>query len=479
MKTFFHDPKNKPVVFMLSAALGCLIAAILAEAFLFMLPKGEPSQAICLTIDISGSMAGDNLRDMQNAAKQFIDKRSGDSLAIAVFSSDARLLVPFTRDPKELKKTIDNLEAFGATNFQRALEVSAQALNEQKGKSSALLIFTDGENTNGDANRAIQIAKELRQEGVRIFAVAAVDADGMYLADLTGDRNRVVSTQDGKFGEAFATAERMIATTIGSGSGSHTVAFIATSGWTIFIALGIALALVAIQNYFMKKPLLPQEQAFLVTTGAALAGLASGFVAQSATSILSAIYLGEIGRVLAWSVLGGLLAFGMTFVIPNLDKTKALKFGILGGFLGCVGFLLVKVGTGDVGGRLIGAAVLGACVGLLVAIVETFYRKVWLMVVYDPRNFSQVNLGSQAVTVGSGKNDTVPIRDVAAKAASFLVVGDRVEYTDLHGTQSLMPGNRVKVGKVELVICSKEVPFSPSKFYPMKMSRAKELMNKT
>jgi len=27
------DPKNKPIVFMLSAALGCLIAAVLAEAF--------------------------------------------------------------------------------------------------------------------------------------------------------------------------------------------------------------------------------------------------------------------------------------------------------------------------------------------------------------------------------------------------------------------------------------------------------------
>jgi len=196
-------------------------------------------------------------------------------------------------------------------------------------------------------------------------------------------------------------------------------------------------------------------------------------------TVLSAIYLGELGRMFAWAVLGALLAFGMVFVIPNLDKAKALGFGAFGGLLGSIGFLIMTATIGNTGGRLLGAFILGACVGLLVAIVETIYRNVWLMVVYDPRNFSQVNLGSQAVTVGSGKNDTIPISGVGAKEATFLVVGDKIQFTDTHGTQSLIPGNRVKVGKVELVICSKDVPFSPSKFYPMKMSRAKELINKS
>jgi len=113
-----------------------------------------------------------------------------------------------------------------------------------------------------------------------------------------------------------------------------------------------------------------------------------------------------------------------------------------------------------------------------VAIVETYFRNVWLMVVYDPRNVAQVNLGSRAVTVGSGNSDTVLIPGVGTKMGTFLVVGDTVQYTDANGTQSLMPGNRVNVGGVELVICSKEVQFAPSKFYPMKMSRARELMNK-
>lgn len=465
---------------MLSAALGCLVSTVLAEAFLLTLPKGKPvqAQAICLTIDVSGSMAGDSLVDVKRAAKQFIDKRSGDDLAITIFSSDARVLVPFTKNSGELKRNIDDLLAYGGTNFERSLEVSADELGRMDSPNKTLLLFTDGANSAGDARQALQVAKQLRQRGIRVFTVATDDADEMYLAGLTGHKNQVISAQDGQFGEAFATAEKMIATTIGGGSGSLAVAFIATLGWTVFVALGIILALVAVQNYFMKKPLLLPEQATLVAIGAVLAGLASGFVAQTAMTALSAINLGEIGRVLAWSVLGGLLAFGMTFVIPNLDKTKALGFGALGGFLGSIGFLMMMAITGDIGGRLIGAAILGACIGLLVAIVETFYRNMWLTVVYDPRNVVLVNLGSQAVTVGSGGNDTVPIPNVGVKAGTFLVVGDNVQYTDEHGKQLLVPGNRVKVGKVELVICSKEVPFSPSKFYPMKMSRARELMNR-
>ena len=462
---------------MLSAAIGCLIAALLAEVFLFVLPKGG-TQSICLTIDTSGSMAGDLMVEMQQAAQEFVDQRSGDNLALAIFSSDARIVEPLTKNSRKLKETIGNLIAYGATNFEAALRVSAEVLAQSNDSSKTLLIFTDGENTDGDANQAIQTAKRLREQGIRIFAVAALDADVMYLAELTGDRNRVIFARSGELGKAFDQVEQMIATTIGGDSASYSIAFIATVGWTIFAAFGIALALVAIQNYFMKRPLLPTAQLVVVAIGAAAAGSASGFIAQTAMTALSAIHMGEVGRILAWSVLGCLLAFGMVYVIPNLNKTKALQFGTLGGFLGALGFLMVTAAMGETGGRLIGAFILGACIGLLVAIVETFYRNVWLMVIYDPRNFAQVNLGSQAVTVGSGSNDTVPIHGVGTKAGTFLVVGDYVQYTDTYGTQSLSPGDRVNVGGVEMVICSKDVQFAPSKFYPMKMSRARELMNK-
>ena len=460
-----HDSKNKPVVFMLSAALGCLIAAVLAEAFLLALPKGEPIpsqiQAVCLTIDVSGSMEGAPMREMKAAAKRFVDKRSGDDLAITIFSSNANVLVPFTQNSGTLKRRIDDIEADGATNFEAALRVSAEVLaGAGRENDRILLIFTDGENTVGNENKAIQTAQQLRRDGVRIFSVATDEADVVYLEKLTGDEDRVIYARSGELEDAFDKAEKMIgvATTIGNESASYTIAFIATIGWTVFVALGIALALVAIQNYFLKKALLQPDQAIWIITGAILAGIAAGIVAQTAMTILAAIHLGELGRILAWSALGSLLAFGMVFVIPNLDRTKALGFGALGGFLGSIGFLIVTAIVGNTGGRLLGAFILGACVGLLVAIVETVCRNLWLKVVYGPNESIQVNLGSQVVSVGSGTKDTVFIEGVGPLAGTFRLEGDKIRYTDSKGSKLLMPGNNVQIGDVTLVILSKNIP---------------------
>jgi len=451
---------------MLSAAIGCLAAAILAEMFLLALPKGvraeqQSTQSICLTIDISGSMAGAPMREMRAAAKRFIDKRSSDDLAITIFSSDARILLPFTKNSDELKTTIDNLLAYGATNFEAALRASAEALEKTDSENDrVLLIFTDGENTEGDENRAIQTAGQLRQKGVRIFSVATDEADVSYLAKLTGDRDRVFYAQGGELDRAFEQAEKMIgiATTIGSESGSHAIAFIATAGWTVFVALGIALALVAIQNYFLKRAFISSEQAIWVIPGAILAGIVAGIVAQTAMTVLAAIHMGELGRILAWSVLGGLLAVGMVFVIPNLDRMKALGFGALGGLLGSIGFLMMTAAIGNTGGRLIGAVILGACVGLLVAVVETIYRDIWLKVVYGSNDSTIVNLGAQIVTVGSGKKDTVFVDGVRPNAGSFQFEGDKIRYTDPTGSKLLMPGSRVQIGNVVLVVLSKNIP---------------------
>lgn len=263
-----------------------------------------------------------------------------------------------------------------------------------------------------------------------------------------------------------------------SSDGTHYTyieAFLRTSGWTVFLAMGIALALVAIQNHYLKRPLLPPDQLILVSIGAVVAGIVAGLVGQLAHTVFDLVSFGAIGRILAWTVLGTLLARGMVFFMPNLNTAKALQFGALGGFLGVVGYYIMTGIMGDVGGRLAGAFILGACIGLLVVIVETVYRNVWLMVLHDPRDFTQVNLGPKEVTIGSGKEDTVVIAGVSPGAGKFRVDGKTIRYTDVTGTQTLRPGSRIHLGRAELVVCSKETPFSPSKFYPMKMKKAMEM----
>ena len=246
--------------------------------------------------------------------------------------------------------------------------------------------------------------------------------------------------------------------------------------WSGLLCFGMLTFLVASQNHILRKPMITGDQLKVLGIASVVAGVLAGGTGQ-----VFFIYLNQaqfLGRLVGWALLGAILALGMSFYIANLDRKWALIGGAFGGTLGAIGFAISTQIAGQTSGRLLGAAILGACIGAMIGFVEQFYRNVWLMVIYDPRNFAQVNLGSQAVTVGSGSNDTVPIHGVGAKAGTFLVVGDQIQYTDTYGTQSLSPGDRVNVGGVELVICSNDVQFAPSKFYPMKMSRARELMNK-
>jgi len=467
---------------MLVAAIGCFLFALLAEPFLYFLQrpvesKNEP-QLICLTIDTSGSMYGDNLAEVKKAAKSFIEKRdlSRDKIALVTFNSWGEIRLPLTQNQGELFSKIDELFSDGGTNFEAAMTRSEEVVSHEEG-NLAVLLFTDGENSEGDPRRAVRIASQLRERNIGVFAIATPDADFRYLTSLTGSHDRVVSTRSGDFGNAFAKAEAMISTKTlaGTHQGGFTSALIFIMLLAVFFSCGITFSLVGTQNKLLKKPLFTTKQFLFLLAAAILAGTVSGFIAEIFNTGLRIIYLGAVGSFIGWTVLGVILAFGMGFFIPNLDRKVAMKGGTLGGLLGALGFIIFGAILGDIAGRLLGAFILGGCIGAMVGIVEVVSRKVWLAVVHSPRDVTLVNLGPQLVTVGSGNDDTVLVRDAVPSAAEFRVEGNAVRYKGPDGKRTLEPGARVKLGNVELVICSQDVPFSPSRFYPMKFSKAQEL----
>ncbi|MGL6225184.1 MAG: hypothetical protein ACRC10_00995 [Thermoguttaceae bacterium] len=244
--------------------------------------------------------------------------------------------------------------------------------------------------------------------------------------------------------------------------------------WSVLLCFGMAVCIVMVQNHLMRKPMIEQSQLVILLIGAVVGGIAAGFTGNTAYDIVQWVFA---GRLVGWVVLGAILALGMSFYIANLDRKKALIGGSVGGLLGVIGFALFAY-FGEMPGRIVGATILGACIGFMIGFVELFYRNVWLMVLYDPRDFTQVNLGSQTVTLGSGKYDTIFIPDVPEKAGEFSVHGSEIRYTDASGIRTLEPGRSIHIGGVELVVCSKDVQFSASKFYPMKMSTAKKLQQR-
>ena len=494
----------KPVLFMLVSAVGCFLFALLVEPLLYLMqrsasfPKGSP-QSICLTMDVSGSMQGEPLGEVKAAARKFINNRdlSRDKIAIVTFSDSAQIIMEFSNSREELINSIDRLYSFGSTNFEAAMRQSEAVVGrkpsddhpEEKVRSPggdlSILLFTDGENTAGNPEMAVQIASSLAEKNVRIFAIATHDADVQYLARLTKNPAHVIFVRSGDFEKAFAQVEEMIytKTLAGTHQGGFQSALIFIMLLTVFLSCGITFFLVGAQNKFLKKPLFTTKQFLFLLTAAVLAGTISGFIAEIFNTGLRFIYLGAVGSLIGWTVLGSILAFGMVFFIPNLKRDIALKGGALGGFLGAIGFLILSSIFGDTGGRLLGAFILGGCIGAMVGIVEVVSRKVWLAVVYSPRDVTVVNLGPQTVTVGSGNDDTVLVRNVdqscgsqcSLPAAEFCVDGNIVRYKGADGNRDLEPGARVKYGQVELVVCSQDVPFSPSRFYPLIFSRVMEL----
>ena len=489
-----------------------------------------------------GSVGRNKRDDVKEAAKEFVSSRNleKEKIGIVVFSSSSRILLPLSHDKRQILSIIDSYQDGGATMFASALQDSLSLFEEDKeiiqinqkhknrveevnekindvnklielerikGKTiekllpqtvpKIVLFFTDG--MNADQQPALRKAQELREQDITIYAISTMDGDRNYLAQMTGDIGRVYMVNDAQIKYAFKQMEQKINAEISAAQSdflkdvskrkmddesgdieiavgtSRTMQIVQSTVWSILLCLGMCLFIITIQNQMVRKPLIIPNQLVTLCLGGIGGGLLAGFCGDTVFQIMPVVF---IGRLVGLCVLGAILALGMSFYIANLDRKWALIGGVLGGFLGAIGFAVSTQLVGQASGRILGAAILGACIGAMIGFVEQFYRNVWLMVLYDPRNFTQVNLGSRAITVGSSVSDTIFVKEVGAKAGTFLVVGDKIQYTDVSGTQSLAPGNRVKVGKVELVICSKDIQFAPSKFYPMKMSRARELMNK-
>jgi len=120
-------------------------------------------------------------------------------------------------------------------------------------------------------------------------------------------------------------------------------------------------------------------------------------------------YLGEVSmlltdattRLIGWSILGSLLGLGLALFIPNLGRRHALMAGAVSGIAGAVLYLTVGVYLGGFVARITGALALGFLMGLLIVIAEAACREHWLEVAYSPGDRRTINLGQQAVTIGS------------------------------------------------------------------------------
>src|SRR5262249_30274679 len=128
--------------------------------------------------------------------------------------------------------------------------------------------------------------------------------------------------------------------------------------------------------------------------------MTSGEAADSTASRPAMVAVWDaVSRVFSWGLLGALMGAGMALVIPNLKWHRGLLGGVVGGAGGALWFLLGS-GRGGAPGRLFGAAIVGFCIGLMVALAEQLFRRWWLEVAFGAREVRTVTLGTAAISIG-------------------------------------------------------------------------------
>jgi len=233
--------------------------------------------------------------------------------------------------------------------------------------------------------------------------------------------------------------------------------------WFGVIGAAISVAILLVQSRYLRQ----QWQGGRAAKQGIPAGLVAGAVAGGLAQFLySFIGPTEVLRVICWGIAGGLLGGGLSLRIPNLGWQRGMAGGALGGFLGGIIFILLAMNYGNVAGRFLGIAVIGFFIGLMLVFVEALSRKIWLDVVYGPREVVSVTLGAEPVRIGSSSEvATVFVAGAAPVAMEFSMTGDQVMVKHVMTGEAapVRPGERLKLAEVEIVVRSAgEGPQAPA-----------------
>lgn len=162
------------------------------------------SLSVVLTVDISGSMKGLNMRLTKRATKTFVEMLSGDGSECAVTSFDDGNYVnaDFTKDKQRLIKAIDQLSPAGGTDYNAAFihPITGAIDIAHNGKHKKVIIFlTDGL---GDANEG-EIIAAAKKEGAVVYCITV----GMQTPQVL---KNIAAQTGGKYYENVTTEEQAV-----------------------------------------------------------------------------------------------------------------------------------------------------------------------------------------------------------------------------------------------------------------------------
>lgn len=153
-----------------------------------------------IALDISNSMlsqdvAPSRLAKSKMLIENMVDNFTNDKVGLIVFAGDAFVQLPITSDYVSAKMFLHGIEpsliATQGTDIARAIEMATESFTQQEKIGRAIIVITDGEDHEGGAVEAADMALE---RGMRVYVLGVgstkgspiPDDEGGYLKDNTG-----------------------------------------------------------------------------------------------------------------------------------------------------------------------------------------------------------------------------------------------------------------------------------------------------
>ena len=227
--------------------------------------------------------------------------------------------------------------------------------------------------------------------------------------------------------------------------------------WSALGAAFLTVGLFAAGEIYNRKPFTPAVYRKGLFSGL-IAGAIAGFIAQAVYSCGSgpSFFSNVIVRSLCWGLMGALLGWRLSTVVPNLGSSRGILAGAIGGFIGGIGFIITSCLLPEFLGRIVGWGILGAALGLAVVAIEEMFRTARLDVVWTPKEITTITLGSNPVYIGGG-DDHIFVAGLPQHALGVILENGKVQCIDsASGKRSdLKEGSRIKIGKVEVIVRTK------------------------
>ena len=197
--------RQKARMILIVAAVALLIIALARPQIGFSWEEAHSRGLdVVVAIDTSKSMlatdvAPNRLRRAQLAALDLKRLARMDRLGLVAFAGSAFLQCPLTLDDEAFRQSVESLDVNiipqGGTALSEAIAAAKSTFKEGNDNHKVLVLFTDGEDNEGNA---LEAAKAAGKDGLRIFTIGVGTANGELLrvTDTQG-RTEFIKDADG------------------------------------------------------------------------------------------------------------------------------------------------------------------------------------------------------------------------------------------------------------------------------------------